>query len=131
MCRDYAGFLKTDTGRCFIAPAGAVRRPIWPYNPPVETNPDPDIELGISSLRHPDSAKWNHYPTDVLPLWVADMDFEIAHSIKAALIERAGRPLGYHIFNDPLLSMLREKLHRTGYPTIPDRGIAFVSGVVQ
>jgi cystathionine beta-lyase len=95
----------------------------------VET--DPGIELSLSSLRHPDSAKWMHYPPDVLPLWVADMDFDIAPSIRAALIERAGRPLGYHIFNDPLLPMLREKLHRMGFPTIPDRGISFVSGVVQ
>jgi cystathionine beta-lyase len=99
------------------------------YNPAVNSNRD--IDLDISLLRHPDSVKWMHYPPDVLALWVADMDFDIAPSIRAALIERCGRPLGYHIFNDPLLPLLREKLHRTGFPTIPDRGIAFISGVVQ
>jgi cystathionine beta-lyase len=72
-----------------------------------------------------------HYPPDVLPLWVADMDFDIAPSIRAALIERTSRPLGYHIFDDPLLPLLRDKLHRMGFSTIPDRGISFVSGVVQ
>lgn len=90
-----------------------------------------DIEPSISSLRHPDSAKWTYYPPDVLPLWVADMDFAIAPSIRAALIERVGRPLGYHAFNDPLLPLLREKLHRIGYPKIPDGGIHFINGVVQ
>jgi cysteine-S-conjugate beta-lyase len=94
-------------------------------------NSDHDIELSPAFLRHPDSAKWNQYPPDVLPLWVADMDFDIAPSIRAALIERCGRPLGYHIFNDPLLPLLREKLHGSGFPTIPDRGITFISGVVQ
>ena len=31
------------------------------------------------------SAKWTQYPPDVLPAWVAEMDFELAPPIKAAL----------------------------------------------
>ena len=30
---------------------------------------------------------------DLLPLWVADMDFEVAHEISEALINRAKRPI--------------------------------------
>jgi len=94
--------------------------------------PQHDIELDIPTLRHPTSAKWTRYGPDVLPLWVADMDFDIAPSIRAALIERAHRPLGYHHFEDPqVMQLLREKLTRMGIQSIPDHGISFLSGVVQ
>ena len=46
------------------------------------------------------SMKWSTYPTDVLPAWVADMDFEIAPAIRATLSDLiarsdAGYPLPY------------------------------------
>lgn len=37
------------------------------------------------------SAKWTHYPPDVLPAWVAEMDFELAAPIKAALHDAIDR----------------------------------------
>jgi cystathionine beta-lyase len=93
--------------------------------------PDPNILLDIPVLQHPDSAKWTRYGPDVLPLWVADMDFAIAPSIRAALLERASRPLGYHLFQDPtLMHLLREKLQRLGFQNLPDNGITLLSGVV-
>ncbi|MEE2981759.1 MAG: PatB family C-S lyase [Pseudomonadota bacterium] len=49
-----------------------------------------------SKLRRRTGEKWKHYPADVLPAWVADMDFEIAPPIRAALDERlANVDLGY------------------------------------
>lgn len=46
------------------------------------------------------SMKWTTYPADVLPAWVADMDFEIAPAIRATLSDLiarsdAGYPLPY------------------------------------
>jgi cystathionine beta-lyase len=38
-------------------------------------------------LRRRQSAKWKVYPDDVLPLWVAEMDYPIAEPIKAVLRE--------------------------------------------
>ncbi len=38
-----------------------------------------------SALRSRPSAKWTYYDADVLPLWVADMDFEVAAPIREAL----------------------------------------------
>ncbi|QIZ76374.1 MalY/PatB family protein [Ferrimonas lipolytica] len=39
--------------------------------------------------RHGDSIKWNRYgDEDVIPMWVADMDFAIAPAIKQALADR-------------------------------------------
>src|ERR1700761_3674458 len=46
---------------------------------------DSELEMGVGELRHPDNFKWTKYPGDVLPLWVADMDFRVAASIRKAL----------------------------------------------
>ena len=43
--------------------------------------------LPITELRKRRSAKWRSFPEEVLPLPVADMDFEIAEPIKAVLME--------------------------------------------
>ena len=45
-------------------------------------------DLKISDLRGRQGEKWSHYPADVIPAWVADMDFEIAEPIRQAIIER-------------------------------------------
>ena len=34
----------------------------------------------IIDRRNSDSIKWNFYAPDVLPMWVADMDFEVPRS---------------------------------------------------
>ncbi|MGN6368488.1 MAG: MalY/PatB family protein [Phycisphaerae bacterium] len=95
-----------------------------------------DLELDIPTLRHPDNFKWTKYPADVLPLWVADMDFAIAPSIRAALQSRLTQTLGYnHVEGDPeLLRLLREKLERVGggaWQNLPNRNwVRFLPGVV-
>jgi cystathionine beta-lyase len=38
--------------------------------------------------RPTDSVKWNLYDSDVLPMWVADMDFTVAEPIRQSLRER-------------------------------------------
>ncbi len=43
-------------------------------------------KLNIEQLRAKAAMKWKKYPEDVLPLWVADMDFPIADEIKEAII---------------------------------------------
>ena len=42
------------------------------------------IERGVTP-----SNKWRKYPADVLPLWVADMDFASPEPVARALSERA------------------------------------------
>jgi cystathionine beta-lyase len=42
-------------------------------------------ELSIERLRERRSAKWTHYEADVLPAWVAEMDFPLAPAVKDAL----------------------------------------------
>ncbi len=50
----------------------------------------------IEDLRRRTGAKWQAYGPDVLPAWVADMDFDIAPIIKARLTDALARSdLGY------------------------------------
>ncbi len=44
-------------------------------------------ELDVASLRRRHGKKWRTYPPDVLPAWVADMDFPIAAPIRRAIEE--------------------------------------------
>ncbi|HXZ76846.1 MAG TPA: aminotransferase class I/II-fold pyridoxal phosphate-dependent enzyme, partial [Streptosporangiaceae bacterium] len=49
----------------------------------------PVSPLGV--LRKRRSAKWQTYPADVLPLTVAEMDFDLAEPVAEALQEAVGR----------------------------------------
>lgn len=42
-------------------------------------------ELPIEALRARRGTKWNKFPPDVLPAWVADMDFPVAEPIQRAI----------------------------------------------
>jgi cystathionine beta-lyase len=44
-------------------------------------------ELSLEGLRLRRSAKWQYYDEDVLPAWVAEMDFPLAPAVKIALAE--------------------------------------------
>jgi cysteine-S-conjugate beta-lyase len=53
-------------------------------------SPDLDpvlTELSLKRLRQRRSVKWSRYPADVLPAWVAEMDFPLAAPVKRALLE--------------------------------------------
>lgn len=45
----------------------------------------PFDDLSLTELAQRRSAKWSVYPPDVLPAWVAEMDFPLAEPIKATL----------------------------------------------
>lgn len=50
----------------------------------------------LNILRGRHSEKWRHYPDDVLPMFVAEMDYPIAEPIKRTLTELVnGNDLGY------------------------------------
>ncbi|MFZ0214963.1 MAG: PatB family C-S lyase [Candidatus Dormiibacterota bacterium] len=62
---------------------------------------DQDLELSIEELRARRGAKWHRFPPDVLPAWVADMDFTVAAPIQRA-IERIVEPGDYgYALRDP------------------------------
>ena len=48
---------------------------------------DPALtDLSLERLRRRRSVKWSRYPDDVLPAWVAEMDFPLAAPVKQALL---------------------------------------------
>lgn len=54
------------------------------------------MKPSLVELRRKTSAKWTVYDADVIPAWVADMDFELAPPIRAALDAQIRRgDLGY------------------------------------
>lgn len=63
-------------------------------------------ELSLERLRRRRSVKWSRYPEDVLPAWVAEMDFPLAPPVKAALLEAV-------------------EVDDTGYPDPEELGAAF------
>ena len=58
--------------------------------------PHPFDQLEQETLREKNCMKWQRYENDVLPLWVADMDFPIAEPIRESLLTYAqGDNFGY------------------------------------
>lgn len=63
-----------------------------------ERDASPLSSLELATLRRRTSEKWRHYPDDVLPLWVAEMDVPLAESVERSLVEAAVvGDLGYPI----------------------------------
>jgi cystathionine beta-lyase len=54
-----------------------------PHDEPIPWNPLE--ELSLEQLRQRTSIKWRAHPTDVLPLWVAEMDVRLAPAVADAL----------------------------------------------
>jgi cystathionine beta-lyase len=57
-------------------------------------------DISLDELRVRRSAKWQRYPPDVLPAWVAEMDFPLAPPVHAAIAEAlAHDDTGYAMSN--------------------------------
>lgn len=76
------------------------------------------------------SKKWSQYPEDVLPMWVADMDFPVAEPIMQALKTRLEHPLlGYSTAQQSLRQTLVAHLaERYGW-SIQPQDLVFLPGV--
>jgi cystathionine beta-lyase len=78
-----------------------------------------------------DSIKWQRYGNEVIPLWVADMDFVSPEPIIKALHERANhRVFGYAGPGEELISVIQERLKRLYRWDVLPEHIIFVPGVV-
>jgi cysteine-S-conjugate beta-lyase len=89
-------------------------------------------DFDIATLRARRTNKWHKFPPDVLPAWVADMDFGIAPSIAAAL-ERLTRDQEYgYAARDGVLAaaFVRRMERRFGWRTDPADTVA-VGDLVQ
>ena len=68
---------------------------------------------------------------DVLPMWVADMDFETPDFAREAVINRAMHPVyGYHFKDQPYFKSIQGWLMRHHQWEVPLEWMSFVPGVV-
>lgn len=88
--------------------------------------------LEPAKLRDPYSVKWNLFPEDVLPLWVADMDFPIAQEIKTALLKRLEYNVGYPFMHgDPkLIAAIARQQAEYGLSGLEPKNFLWTSSVV-
>ncbi|BBP59425.1 PatB family C-S lyase [Pseudomonas sp. St316] len=76
------------------------------------------------------STKWSRYPADVLPMWVADMDFPAPTVIIDALRKRLEHPmLGYSVAQDNLRAAVVADLWSKYAWRVEPQQIVFLPGV--
>jgi len=86
----------------------------------------------VIDRRHSDSVKWGAYDDDVLPLWVADTDYQSPEPVIQALRERVEHGLfGYGGDPTELRDVVVERLRtRCGWDVAPE-SLVFISGVAR
>lgn len=76
------------------------------------------------------SSKWSKYSDDILPMWVADMDFPAAPEILDAIRARLEHPiLGYGVAKDSLREQIVADMQRKYGWAIAADDIVFLPGV--
>jgi cystathionine beta-lyase len=81
--------------------------------------------------RGTDSIKWGMYPGNVIPLWVADMDFRSAEPIVQALRDRAEHGIfGYSQLAQEFIPALQKRLHLLYDWDVAEPEIVFLPGIV-
>ncbi|MCG8473016.1 MAG: PatB family C-S lyase [Desulfobacterales bacterium] len=77
------------------------------------------------------SLKWEWFKEDVLPMWVADMDFPAPEAVTTALSRRASHPVyGYTLADDSLYEAVQSHLKRHFDWEVKREWILFIPGVV-
>jgi cysteine-S-conjugate beta-lyase len=85
----------------------------------------------VVERRGTDSVKWCRYGEDILPLWVADMDFRSPQPVIEALRDRVEHGVfGYGMESPEMRAVIQERLQtRYGWHTEPDDYL-FTPGIV-
>ncbi len=86
----------------------------------------------VIDRRNSDSAKWNYVAEDVLPMWVADMDFRSPPPIIEALKRRAEEGVfGYASHFPGLFETIRARLQRLYGWEVAQEEIVLLPGLVS
>ncbi len=98
------------------------------YNGRMTTTMDFDRYI---ERRGTDSIKWNLYSEDVLPLWVADMDFVSPPAVLERLTDRINHGVfGYGTASKELVQLIIERLWNRYHWKVSPEAIVFIPGVV-
>lgn len=86
----------------------------------------------IIDRRDTDSAKWRRYGPDVLPLWVADMDFMSPNEVLEAIQDRVVHGIfGYGIELPELRQVIVDRMLAKYKWVVKTEDILFIPGVVR
>lgn len=81
--------------------------------------------------KNSESVKWGLYEPDVLPMWVADMDFVSPQPVIDALLERVRHGVfGYPMIKKDMKQVIVERMARRYGWSIDPSAVVFVPGVV-
>ena len=82
--------------------------------------------------RNTGSNKWTKYGNDVLPMWVADMDFRSPDAVVRALRERIDHGVfGYESPSPALYDVICERMQRLYHWKVSADEILFLPGLVS
>jgi len=90
----------------------------------------------VYNRQHTNSLKWDHLQAifqtdDVLPMWVADMDFKAPEVVNQALKERAEHGIyGYTIINDDVKGNVRQWIKTRHDWEVNNKDFIFSPGVI-
>ena len=78
-----------------------------------------------------DSVKWHYFEPDVIPMWVADMDFRSPEAVMQALQQRVAHGIFGYPMDPPELKevIIQRMVERYGWQ-IATSDVIFVPGVV-
>jgi len=84
----------------------------------------------VPNRRYPNVVKWMHYPKDVLPMWVADMDFPTAPQIIDALHKQVEHgALGYELPSKELYETITARMKKLYNWDVNPEHIIYTAGV--
>jgi cystathionine beta-lyase len=85
----------------------------------------------VIDRRQTESSKWRKYPADVLPLWVADMDFPSPEPVVRALRERVEHPFyGYGTEQPEFYEVIVDRLQKRFGWRVSAEAILHLPGVI-
>lgn len=85
----------------------------------------------IIDRRHTQSAKYKFYDPEVLPMWVADMDFRAPPDVIDAVRAQAEHGIyGYELVSENLLALIQERLERLYSWRVTPKDIIAIPGLV-
>ena len=93
--------------------------------------PDPLEQLTLAELRQRTSTKWREHPPDVLPLWVAEMDVQLAEPVQRVLYDAVARgDTGYPSGTGYAEALAAFAAHRWGWDDVEVARTALVPDVM-
>ena len=109
-----------------VHPVPARHPVLLTLSPRVPSEPvHPYDGITLDELRRRRSEKWARYPSDVLPVWVAEMDFPLAEPIRDVLVDMIERSdTGYADPTGLPEAYARFADRRWGHRLAPDRMVA-------